>query len=59
MRTHNILQVEENQKVIPVMPPDLVLNSSNYPCLGHIFMILNVFKPLKFYCNSKQVNYFH
>ena len=29
----------------------LTLNSSNYPCLKHIFMTPKVFKPLKFYCS--------
>ena len=36
------------------MPPDpallLTLNSSNYPCLEHIFIGPNVFEPLKFDC---------
>ena len=37
------------------MPRDLVLlstlNGSNYPCLELIFMVHNMFKPLKFDCN--------
>ena len=37
------------------MPPDLALwltlISSNYPCLKHIFMVLKVFEPMKFYCS--------
>ena len=37
------------------MPPDLaqlsILISSNYPCLKLIFMVPNVFEPLKFDCN--------
>ena len=36
------------------MPPKLALwltlISLNYPCLEHIFMVIKVFKPLKFYC---------
>ena len=36
------------------MPPDLALLSaligSNYPCLELIFMVPNVFEPLKFDC---------
>ena len=36
------------------MPPDLgvlsTLIGSNYPCLELIFMVRNVFEPLKFYC---------
>ena len=29
----------------------LTLISSNYPCLEHIFMVPEVFEPLKFYCS--------
>ena len=30
------------------MLPDLALISSNYPCLEHVFMVQNMFEPLKF-----------
>ena len=30
--------------------------SSNYPCLEHIFTVLNVFEPLKIYCISFPVS---
>ena len=54
MRTHNIhLHVKENQKDIPIKPPDLTLTDSNYPCLELIFMVPKVFKPLKFDCTYK------
>ena len=43
MRTRNILQVKENRKDIPIMPPDLALRltliSSNYLSLEHIFTV--------------------
>ena len=52
MRTY--LHDKENKKIIPVIPPGLVLLatliSSNYPCLKHNFMVAKVFEPLKFYC---------
>ena len=48
------LQVKENRKYIPNIPPGLVLwltlISSNYHCLEHIFMVPRVFELLKFYC---------
>ena len=31
------------------------LNSSNYPCLKHIFMVPTVLEPLKFYCNCSNL----
>ena len=41
-----------------IMPPDVVLwltfISSNYPSLEHIFMVLQVFEPLNFYCINLQ-----
>ena len=53
--------VKENQKDIPLMPLDLVLwltlISSNYPCLEHIFMVPEVFEPLKFYCIAGDIHY--
>ena len=37
-----------------IMPPDLVLVSTligaNYPCLQLLFMVPEVFEPLKFHC---------
>ena len=58
MRTHNILHVKENRKYIPIMPLDLALwltyISSIYPCLEHIIMVLNMFKPFRFYCSRKE-----
>ena len=57
MRTYKYLQVKENREDTPIMPPDmalrLILISSNYPCLEHIFMVPKVFEPLKFYCIFK------
>ena len=42
---------------ISIMPPHLALwltlISSNYPWLEHIFIVLKVFEPLKFYCSYK------
>ena len=53
MRTHIILS-HENGKDIPIRPSDLALSSSligsNYPCLELIFMVPQVFEPLKFDC---------
>ena len=48
------VNIKENKKKIPIMPPDLALwfklISSNIPCLEHILMVPKVFEPLKFYC---------
>ena len=56
MRTNNIL-LHENGKDIPIRPSDLALLSSltgsNYPCLELIFMVPQVFEPLKFDCILK------
>ena len=54
MKIHNILLCYTKSKHILTSPPDLVLEkltliSSNYPWLGHIFMVPRVFEPLKFY----------
>ena len=54
MRTHNIPPYYRKIKEILTMPHDLALSStligSNYPCLELIFMVPNVFEPLKFDC---------
>ena len=54
MRTHNIPPCYRKIKEILIMPPDLALLStligSNYPCLELIFMVPQVFEPLKFDC---------
>ena len=48
------------KKNIPIMPPDLTLwlalNSSNYPCFEHMFMVSKVFERLKFYCITLYVS---
>ena len=50
MRAQNI-HVSETKRDIPIMPSvlalRLLLTSSNYPCLEHLFMVSKVFKPLK------------
>ena len=56
MPTHTIfVHVKENRKDISSLPSDLALRltltSSNYPCIEHVFMVPQVFEPLKFYCN--------
>ena len=61
--TQHTFILKKNRKYIPIMPPDLAqwltLISSNYPCLEYIFMVPNVFEPLKFYCNnvSKEIRF--
>ena len=54
MRTHNIPPCYRKNKEILIMPSDLVLLStligSNYPCLELIFMVPEVFEPLRFNC---------
>ena len=54
LRSQAYLHVKETRKAIPIMPPGLALwltlINSNYPCLEHIFMVPEVFEPLKFYC---------
>ena len=54
MITHNMPPCYRKVKEILIMPPDLALKStligSNYPCLELIFMVLEVFEPLKFDC---------
>ena len=54
MRTHNIPPCYRKIKEILIMPPDLALLStligSNYPFLELIFMVPQVFEPLKFDC---------
>ena len=57
MRTHNIPSYYRKIEVILIMPPDLALLStligSNYPCLELIFMVPQVFEPLKIYCTER------
>ena len=54
MGTHIYFHVKENREDIPIMSPELalclILISSNYPCLEHIFMAPKMFEPFKFYC---------
>ena len=58
IETHKLTQytfmLKKIKKDNPVLLPDrrlwFTLISSNYPCLKHIFMVLEVFEPLKCYC---------
>ena len=55
MRTHNILSCERKSKIYhynaSYLALVLKLFSSNNRCLEHIFMVQNLFEPLKFYCS--------
>ena len=55
MRTHSIPSCKRKSIIyIFIIPPDLALRliliSSNYLCLEHIFMVPKVFEALRFYC---------
>ena len=56
-REHTIhLHIKENRKDIPILLSDLALQliviSSNYAFLEHVFILQEVFEPLKFDCIS-------
>ena len=55
--------MKENQKDIPILPPDVGLRltptSSNYPCLEHVFMVPKVFEPLTVFITVFEVKFEH
>ena len=57
MRTHIMLKKIEKISLLypPALALRLILTSSNYPCLEHIFIVPKMFEPLKFYCNQKPI----